>query len=97
MRLAFLVFFLLALELPDAGAALAAQASPQPAAETTLENLLSFDETAFDWPGAPSSHKPLATALRVKPGFAVSPILPFGECVYVDSHAPEGSEILASF
>ncbi len=63
-----------------------------------LDTLAVFDEVSYAWPGdANSNGKPLVDSISVRPGLAASPLMPFGDCAYVDSSAPNGQTIPLSF
>ena len=71
--------------------AIAAAASQN--ANVTLNNVTPFDEWKYDWPGNEDEVKPPVDKIIVSYGYAESPIMPFGECVYIDNNAdPFGSD-----
>jgi hypothetical protein len=61
------------------------------------DNLAVFDASAYNWPGAASSGAPLISAMTIKPGLAATPLMPFGECVYVDSKGMDPKGVQISF
>jgi hypothetical protein len=55
-----------------------------------IDNLEPYDESIVAWPGDQANPnndtaKGLAVSLRVSPGLAVAPVMPFGACYFIDS------------
>jgi hypothetical protein len=69
----------------------------KPPAPVALENTAIYDETAYDWPGAPPTGKPRVGGVIVKPGFAASPVMAFGDCLFIDSRSPTGQPYTLPF
>jgi hypothetical protein len=49
-----------------------------------------YDETTYDWPGNSRTGKPSVTEVVANPGLAVSPVTPFGDCVFIDNMSRDG-------
>ena len=55
-----------------------------------------YNEAAYDWPGRKQGNKQKVQSVVSKPGKAISPIMPFGDCVFIDNSS-ENKEIKIDF
>jgi hypothetical protein len=64
------------------------------AAPQSVDTLSVFDERDYAWPGSSADGKTVIDSITVNPGYAESPIRPFGDCAYIDN---QGDPFTLSF